>query len=69
MGTADPAGGREAPLRIKKIAERRTIWGRRPSTIVMDTASTDGAPKEITARRENAREAPARTDDVRGAPL
>ena len=24
---ADPAGGREAPLRIKKIAERRTIWG------------------------------------------
>ena len=30
MGTADPAGGRKAPLRIKKIAERRTIWGRRP---------------------------------------
>ena len=27
VGTADPAGGREAPLRIKKIAERRTIWG------------------------------------------
>ena len=24
---ADRAGGRKAPLRIKKIAERRTIWG------------------------------------------
>ena len=27
MGAADPAGGRKGPLRIKKIAERRTIWG------------------------------------------
>ena len=26
-GAADPAGGRKGPLRIKKIAERRTIWG------------------------------------------
>ena len=27
VGAADPAGGRKGPLRIKKIAERRTIWG------------------------------------------
>ena len=73
-GAAVPTGGRKGPLRIKKIAERRTIWGggrrrrkrgaddRSHSAVTRRTEALDDEPRRpawTRRRRAAGRGAPA----------